>query len=105
MASFAIEIPDDQVDRIITAVCANYNYNSQITNPDFDPALEDREGEDYDPSTNPQTIDNPETPTQFTNRMVREYLQNNTTAYEIQVAKAQVQAQAALAPTITDPAI
>ena len=37
--------------------------------------------------------------------MVREYLQNNTTAYEIQVAKAQVQAQAALAATITDPAI
>ena len=105
MASFAIEIPDDQVDRIITAVCANYNYNSQIANPDFDPALEDREGEDYDPATNPETLDNPEIPTQFTNRMVREYLQNNTTAYEIQVAKAQVQAQAALAPTITDPAI
>ena len=105
MASFAIEIPDDQVDRIITAVCANYNYNSQIANPDFDPALEDREGEDYDPSTNPETIDNSETQSEFSNRMVREYLQNHTTAYEIQVAKAQVQAQAALAPTITDPAI
>jgi len=103
MASFSIEISDDQVDRIITAMCANYDYRTQISNPDYDPALE--HGEDYDPATNPASVNNPETPTQFTNRMVREYLQNNTIAYEVQVAKVQAQSQVALAPTITDPAI
>ena len=40
MASFSIEIADDQVDRVITAMCANYHYRAQISNPDFDPALE-----------------------------------------------------------------
>ena len=103
MASFTIEIADNQVERVITALCANYNYNSQISNPDYDPALEVEE--DYDPSTNPQTIDNPETPYQFANRITREYLQNNTTAYEVQQAKIAAKASQADPPAITDPAL
>ena len=103
MASFSIEIPDDQVDRVITAMCANYHYPAQISNPDYDPTLEMEE--DYDPSTNPQTIDNPETPGSFANRTVREYLINNTQAYEVQVAKEQARRNLAAAPVILNPAL
>ena len=103
MASFTIEISDDQVERVITALCANYHYNTQISNPDFDPALELEE--DYDPTTNPQTIDNPETPYQFANRVTREYLQNNTVSYELQQAKIAAKANQVAPPAITDPAI
>ena len=101
MASFSIEIPDDQVDRVITAMCANYHYQAQISNPDFAPALEMEE--DYDPSTNPETIDNPETQDAFANRMVREYLQNNTAAYKIQLAKRQAMSSIIAPPAISDP--
>ena len=104
MAQFSIEIADDQVERVITAVCANYNYRPQISNPDFDPSLEDREGEDYDPSTNPETLDNPETQDAFANRMVREYLINNTQAYETQLAKQQAFSSLGANPDITNPA-
>ena len=79
MAIFSIDIADDQVDRVIAAICANYNFQTQIANPDFD--------EDDDNS--PTMIDNPETTLQFANRMVREYLINNTQAYEVQLAKQQ----------------
>lgn len=103
MALFSIEIADDQVDRVITALCGNYHYNSQISNPDFDPSLEVEE--DYDPSTNPQTIDNPESPYQFANRTVREYLVNNTEAYEIQQLKANAVKAIADNPTISDPSV
>ena len=101
MAQFSIEIADDQVDRVITAMCGNYHYNSKISNPDYDPALEVEE--DYDPSTNPETIDNPETPYQFANRMTREYLSNNTVAYEVQQAKIAAKASQGDPPAITDP--
>lgn len=105
MATFSIEIPDDQVDRVITAMCVNYHYRSQIINPDYDPSLEDREGEDYDPSTNPETIDNSETQSEFSNRMVREYLQNNTAAYEAQIAKEQASQSLEAVPAISNPSI
>lgn len=105
MALFSIEIADDQVDRVITAMCVNYNYNSQISNPDYDPSLEVEEGEDYDPATNPETLDNPETSYSFANRMVREYLINNTQAYEIQQLKANAVSAMANNPTISDPSV
>ena len=103
MAVFSLDISDDQVERVITAMCANYHYNSQISNPDYDPTLEVEEGEDYDPATNPETIDNPETPYQFANRIVREYLINNTQAYEVQQLKVNALSAMADSPTITDP--
>ena len=104
MALFSIEIADDQVERVIDALCANYHYRSQISNPDYDPALEDRGGEDYDPTTNPDIIDNPETKNVFANRMVREYLINNTQAYEVQLAKQQALFGLESNPDITNPA-
>ena len=86
-------------------MCVNYHYRSQIINPDYDPSLEDREGEDYDPSTNPETIDNSETQSEFSNRMVREYLQNNTAAYEAQIAKEQASQSLEAVPAISNPSI
>lgn len=101
MAIFSVNIADDQVDRVISALCANYHYRSQISNPDYDPALEMEE--DYDSTTNPETIDNPETQGAFANRMVREYLINNTKSYEIQVAKQQAMSNIGSPPAISDP--
>ena len=91
MATFSVEIPDEQVERILTAVCANYNYNAQISDPDSD-----------DPNA---TIDNPQTTYQFANEQVRKYLIENTVAYEAKLAKQQAMNSLAAAPVITDPAI
>ena len=101
MALFSIEIPDDEADRIINALCANYHYRSQLSNPDYDADLKEVEG--YDPATNPEVIDNPETRARFANRMVREYLINNTQAYEIQQLKINAVNNMADSPIISDP--
>ena len=97
MAQFCVDIADSDVDRVITAMCANYKYQSQVPNPNFDPELPE------DPDTNPQYITNPETPYQFVNRMGREFLENNTGAYELKKEKAAVPKPPA--PDITDPQI
>ena len=103
MALFSIEIADDQIDRVVNALCENYQYRTQVSNPDFNPELEMEEG--YDPSTNPQTIDNPETQAEFANRMVREFLINNTQAYEIQQLKINAVNNVADSPIISDPSV
>ena len=72
MATFCVEIADESVGRVITAMCANYGYQAMISNPNWNPA------EPTDPVTNPEQIPNPETPDQFANRMTRDYLMNNT---------------------------
>jgi len=97
MAIFSINIANDQIDRVIDALCANYQYRTQVLNPDFDPELE--EGED-----NLTSIDNPENSYQFANRIVREYLINNTRAYETQLAKQQTLSNIGPDPDITNPA-
>lgn len=102
MATFSIEIPDDEVNRIITAMCGNYKYQAKIHDPNYDPL----EGYDHEhPILLPphKIIDNPETQYQFVNRMVREYLINNTLAYEKEVARKQVENSVGNAPAITDP--
>lgn len=84
MAQFCITIADADVDRVLTAICANYGYQANLPNPDFDPfQLED-------PDTNPTLIANPETSSQFANRMTRNFLMNHTTAYELKVEKENV---------------
>jgi len=40
MAIFSVEIPDEDTDRVVVAICSNYRYTSQIENPDFDDDLE-----------------------------------------------------------------
>jgi len=36
MATFCVEIADDAVERVITAMCANYRYQPIIDNPAYD---------------------------------------------------------------------
>ena len=47
MAQFCVDIADDDVERVITAMCANYKYQTHVPNPNFDPELPE------DPDTNP----------------------------------------------------
>ena len=81
MAQFCVNIADDDVDRVIGAMCSNYGYQETIDNPNFD--MDQDESEE-----NPRTIINPESSFQFANRKVREILMENTVACEVRRAKA-----------------
>jgi len=95
MAVFSVNIADEDVGRVISAMCANYGYEPEINNPDWNPSLP------IDPETNPERIANPETESQFANRMTRDYLMSNTVAYELKVEKENVPQPTP--PNITDP--
>jgi len=84
MAVFSVIIADEDVSRVITALCANYGYQINIPNPNFNPSLP------IDPTTNPETITNPETPNKFANRMTRNFIMENTVAYELNIEKENV---------------
>ena len=58
MAVFSVNISDEDVGRVISAVCGNYGYQAQVENPDFDPSTA------LDAQTNPETILNPESESQ-----------------------------------------
>ena len=96
MAQFSIEIADDDIDRVISAVCANYNYEAQIANPDFDPSQEESE-------TNPRSITNPESGFQFANRMVRNFLVDHTVSHEKKQQRESL--PEVQNPSISDPAV
>ena len=53
------------------------------------------------PETNPERIPNPETQSQFANRMTRDYLMSNTVAYELKLERESVPKPTP--PNITDP--
>lgn len=95
MAVFSINIDDSDVNRVTTAVCANYGYKPEIENPNFDPE------QDQDPISNPLMIDNLETSSQFANRKTRDFLMEHTVAYEIKVQKEGISQPSP--PSITDP--
>jgi hypothetical protein len=97
MASFAVEINDADVQRVMDAVCSNYGYESVIPNPNFDV------GQEEDPVSNPRTIDNPENQFQFSNRIVRKFLSDNVKAHEVKVAKATAAAAVNATVDISDP--
>jgi len=99
MANFCIEIPDEDVGRVVDAVCANYHYRARVDNLDFDPT------EPAHPDDNPETIDNPETAGDFTNRMTRDFLINHTRAYEIRIAKQDAINNIPTSPVIINPAV
>ena len=103
MAIFQLEIADADVDRVLNAVSANYHRPEQISNPEYipvpaldgngDPILDefgqptytDPVDENGDPI--PQLLDNPETTGDFTHRMVRQFLAEHVSAYEMNEAK------------------
>ena len=99
MAIFSIEIADEDIERIITAVCSQYHYSAQVIDPDYTPSGPE------DPAI--QHIDNPETPHQFVNRITRGYLTTLTTDYEKQAAirSAEQALSSSTPPQITDPAV
>ena len=98
MAMFSVEIPDEDTDRVVDALCANYVYGAQIENPDFNDELES--GPD-----NLETIDNPESRAQFANRMTREFLMSHTYSYELKAARENATSSVQNPPAITDPAV
>jgi hypothetical protein len=95
MAVFSVNISDSDVARVITAVCGNYGYQELIENVNFDPSLPSHS------ETNPETVPNPETQSQFANRKTRDFLMENTVAYEIKVGKESIPKPTP--PSITDP--
>jgi hypothetical protein len=99
MAQFSIEIADEDIERVLLSVAYNYKRPDSIANPSFDAELP------VDPVTNPETIPNPETHYQFSNRIVREFLSQNVKSYEIKEAKriAAEEAASNADPVINDP--
>ena len=101
MATFSLDIAEEDVGRVLNAVAANYNRPEQVTNPDYpvnrvpdidangDPIpLPDPVDENGDPI--PPRIDNPENKAEFTHRMVRNFLSEHVSAYEIRMARESV---------------
>lgn len=99
MAQFSIEIDDSDVSRVLNAVAKNYKRPEKVKNPSFDPGRPENLG------NNPKEIDNPESVSQFVNRIVREFLLENCSAYEVKEAKrsAAEQVRQNEKPGIRDP--
>ena len=83
MAQFCIDIADEDVERVITALCDTYGRPAMVDNTDYDPSEED--GPD-----NPRQIPNPETPNEFANRIVRKFISEVTVAEAIRREKQNV---------------
>ena len=88
MAIFSIEIPDEDVDRVVDAICANYHYHDQSLDSGPD---------------NLEFIDNPESRGGFANRVTREFLMNNTHSYELKLARKDAESVVPTPPAIADP--
>ena len=116
MAIYSVEMPDEDFLRVINAIAGNYNRPETVTNPnyfgptvenpDFNPELpEGPENLAQIPSNEPETIENPETKAQFTNRIVRQFLSENVVAYERRLALQQAEQGLNTSITIVDPQI
>jgi hypothetical protein len=95
MATYCVEMPDADFLRVINAIAANYGRPDSVPNPNYA----------GDPNVEPETIENPETKAQFTNRIVRGFLAENVTAYEKRVALQQAEQSLDTSITIIDPQI
>ena len=93
MAVFSIEIADGDVSRVMDAITANYQWQENVINPDYDPS---------DPNQ-PEFLPNPEDKFKFTNRIVRQFLADHVAAHEIAVAKSTAVAATDTSVTIDDP--
>ena len=96
MAQFAINIPDDQVGRVVDAMCSVYGYSDSIDNPNFDGSIPESE-------VNSRSIPNPEARGQFANRKVREFLIENVRAHETRLAADAAREGVQIDFTISDP--
>ena len=87
MAIFSIEIADQDVSRVIDALCKNYGYLDDIQDP-----------EDFS-----ATVPNPENKAAFANRMVRRFLSEHVTKYEVDIATEAAINSINSNPVINDP--
>ena len=94
MAQFCVAIADEDVERVIEALCDTYGRKDVIDNPNFD--FEQEESQQ-----NPKQISNPETPNQYANRMVRNFISEVTVSHEANTLRRQIQSP--IAPDISDP--
>jgi len=76
MAVFQLEIADEDVDRVFSAICSNYGWSDQ----------------------------GGETPGDFTHKIVRQFLSDNVTAYEIDKAKSEAMDGLDTSVDLADPA-
>lgn len=81
MATFSVEIADQDVERVIEALCVNYNRPEEV---------------DGEP--------NPETQSIFANRVVREFLSEHVRKYELDRLKETLE-DSISNPIITDPQV
>ena len=95
MAVFSVEIADADVQRVLDALAANYNWPELVGNPDYPNQIEEDEDGiaitpvDADGNEIPMAIDNPETKGMFANRMVRRFLSDHVVSHEVAQAKKQ----------------
>ena len=94
MAHFSVEIADEDVGRVLAAMAANYRRPDRVPNPDYVQDVSDPTDE---------FVDNPETLSQFANRMVRQFLSEHVAAYEMGVIRIEAEAAADTSVTINDP--
>lgn len=95
MATYCVEMPDADFLRVINAIAANYGRPDSVPNPNYA----------GDPNVEPEIIENPETKAQFTNRIVRQFLAENVTAYEKRIALQQAEQGLDTSITIVDPQV
>jgi|DEB0MinimDraft_4_1074332.scaffolds.fasta_scaffold00117_3 hypothetical protein len=81
MATFSVEIADQDVERVIEAICVNYNRPDMVDG-----------------------LDNSESKSVFANRIVRQYLSENVRKYELDLLKQTLENQVTN-PVITDPQV
>ena len=98
MATFSLDIAEEDVGRVLNAISANYNRPEQIQNPDYPVNREQEMDEDGsliplpDPVDEngdliPPKLDNPESKAAFTHRMVRKFLAEHVSSYERKLAQ------------------
>lgn len=86
MAIFSVEIADQDVSRVIDAICYNYAWQEHVLDP-----------------VTTLFINNPETKPVFANRMVREFLREHVVKYETEKAIQRAKESLNLNPVINDP--
>ena len=88
MAIFSIEIADQDVQRVIEALCVPYGREEMITDPEDAMA----------------SIPNPESKPVFANRMVRKFLQDHVRKYDFDIIRKQIDTSNNT-PIINDPQV
>lgn len=86
MSIISLYIPDDSVDRIFDAIANNYNYTEFINFSDE--------------NMNFIQVSNPETKSQFTNRIIREFLADHLRTYEMEKARIEAEQLAQNSATV-----